>query len=143
MFAAAPAWDARAPEGKRAVTVWTSADASDWFAFHQDEAAHEKQDLRTLEHLWPHLHAAMPELGDGIEVIESATPRTFHEATRRKLGMVGGLCSTRARSESKSPFARTIFPNLFLVGDTVSPGNGVDAVSRSALRLADVLAPRR
>ena len=143
MFAAAPEWDPRAPEGKRAVTVWTSADVSDWFAFHQDEGAHEEQDQETLERLWPHLHAAMPELGDGIEVIESATPRTFHEVTRRKLGMVGGLSSTPARLASQSQFGSTTFPNLFLVGDTVSPGNGVEAVSRSALGLADVLVPRR
>ena len=121
MFAAAPEWDPRAPEGKRAVTVWTPADVSDWFAFHQDEEAHEEQDQATLERLWPHLHAAMPELGDGIEVIESATPRTFHETTRRKLGMVGGLCSTPERMASQSQFGSTIFPNLFLVGDTVSP----------------------
>lgn len=140
MFAAAPEWDPRAPEGKRAVTVWTPADVTDWFAFHQDEEAHSEQDQETLERLWPHLHAAMPELGDGVEVIDSATPRTFHETTRRKLGMVGGLCSTPARQASKSPFGSTIFPNLFLVGDTVSPGNGIDAVSRSALNLADVLA---
>ncbi len=142
-FAAAPEWDPRAPEGKRAVTVWTSADVSDWFAFHQDETAHEEQDQATLERLWPHLHAAMPELSDGIEVIETATPRTFHETTRRKLGMVGGLCSTPARMASQSQFGSTIFPNLFLVGDTASPGNGVDAVSRSALSLADAFAPQR
>jgi phytoene dehydrogenase-like protein len=141
MFAAAPEWDPRAPEGKRAVTVWTSAGVSDWFAFHQDETAHEEQDQATLERLWPHLHAAMPELGDGIEVIESATPRTFHETTRRKLGMVGGLCSTPARMASQA-FGTTIFPNLFLVGDTASPGNGVEAVSRSALSLAEALASR-
>jgi phytoene dehydrogenase-like protein len=143
MFAASPAWDPRAPQGKRAVTVWRSADVSDWFAFHQDEGAHAEQDQETLERLWPHLHAAMPELGDGIEVIESATPRTFHEVTRRKLGMVGGLCSTPARLGSQSQFGSTTFPNLFLVGDTVSAGNGVDAVSRSALSLANVLASRR
>ena len=143
MFAAAPEWDPRAPEGKRAVTVWTSADVSDWFAFHQDEGAHEEQDQETLERLWPHLHAAMPELGDGIEVIESATPRTFHEVTRRRLGMAGGLCSTPARLASGSMFGSTTFPNLFLVGDTVSAGNGVDAVSRSALSLANALAPPR
>ncbi len=142
MFAAAPEWDPRAPEGKRAVTVWTSADVSDWFAFHQDETAHEEQDQTTLERLWPHLHAAMPELGDGIEVIESATPRTFHEITRRKLGMVGGLCSTPARM-AQPQFGSTIFPNLFVVGDTASPGNGIDAVSRAALSLADALAARR
>ena len=143
MFAAAPEWDPRAPEGKRAVTVWTSADVSDWFAFHQDEAAHSEQDQETLERLWPHLHAAMPELGGGIEVIESATPRTFHETTRRKLGMVGGLPSTPGRMASQSQFGSTIFPNLFLVGDTIGPGNSVDVVSRSAFNLADVLARGR
>jgi phytoene dehydrogenase-like protein len=143
MFAAAPEWDPRAPEGKRAVTVWTSADVSDWFAFHQDETVHEEQDQATLERLWPHLHAAMPELGDGIEVIESATPRTLQETSRRKLGMVGGLCSTPARMASQSQFGTTTFQNLFLVGDTITAGNGVEAVSRSALNLADALAPRR
>jgi C-3',4' desaturase CrtD len=141
MFAAAPEWDPRAPKGKRAVSVWTSADVTDWFAFHQDEEAHEAQDQETLESLWPQLHAAMPELGDGIEVIESATPRTFHGTTRRKLGMVGGLPSTPAR-QAQSPFGKTIFPNLFLVGDTVSLGNSLDAVSRSALSLVDAIAPR-
>src|SRR5260370_13497469 len=132
-FAAAPEWDPRAPEGKRAVTVWTSADVSDWFAFHKDEGAHEEQDQETLERLWPHLHQAMPELGDGIEVIESATPRTFHEVTRRKLWMVAGLSSTPARLASQAQVARPTFPNLFLVGDTVSPGNGLDAVSWATL----------
>ncbi len=143
MFAAAPEWDPRAPEGKRAVAVWTPADVSDWFAFHQDETAHEEQDQATLERLWPQLHAAMPELGDGIEVIESATPRTFHETTRRKLGMVGGLCSTPAWMALPSQFGSTTFPNLFLVGDTASPVNGIEAVSISALSLADGLTPQR
>ena len=49
---AAPEWDPRAPEGKRAVPVWTSADVSDWFAFHQDEGAHEEQDQEALERLY-------------------------------------------------------------------------------------------
>jgi phytoene dehydrogenase-like protein len=144
IFAAAPEWDPRAPEGKRAVTVWTSAHVSDWFAFHQDEAAHQEQDQATLERLWPLLHAAMPELGDGIEVIESATPRTFHETTRRKLGMVGGLCSTpAARMASPAPFGTTIFPNVFLVGDTASQSNSVDQISRAAFSLAEVLTSQR
>ena len=141
VFAAAPEWNSRAPEGKRAVTVWTPANVSDWFTFHQDETAHEEQDQALLEHIWPRLHTAMPELGDGIEVIESATPRTFHEATRRKLGMVGGLCSTPARFASR--FGATLFQNLFLVGDTASPANGVEAVARSALSLANAIVARR
>lgn len=76
-FAAAPPWDARAPEGKLAVTISTFTNAEDWFAFHEDETAHEEQDQSTLASVWSRLHAAMPELGDSVEVIETATPRTF------------------------------------------------------------------
>ena len=139
VFAAAPEWDARAPVGKRAVTVWTPADVSDWFTFHKDETAHDEQDQATLERVWPRLHAAMPELGDGVEVIESATPRNFHETTRRKLGMVGGLCSTPARSAAQ--LGSATFPNFFLVGDTAGPSNGIAATSESARALAGILAP--
>jgi len=138
VFAAAP--HALAPEGKVAVTVSTFTNADDWFAFHQDETAHEEQDQATLESLWGRLHAAMPELGDSVEVIETATPRTFYEDTRRKLGMVG-----RPVGSLKMPgmeYGRTIFPNVFMVGDTSSSGLGMAGVSDSALELVDALTDR-
>jgi phytoene dehydrogenase-like protein len=141
VFASAPAWDARAPEGKLAVTVSTVTNAEDWFAFHEDESAHEEQDRATLESLWTRIHAAMPELGDSIEVIESATPRTFYENTRRKFGMVG-----RPGGSLKMPgpdrSGMTTLPNVFLVSDTASPP-GLAGVSKSALQLADRLATTR
>jgi phytoene dehydrogenase-like protein len=137
VFSAAPQWDARAPEGKLAVTVSTFAHAEDWFAFHEDETAHEEQDQSALEALWSRLHSAMPELGDSVEVIETATPRTFYEATRRKFGMVGGLCGGSAEQSGT-----TIFPNVFLVGDTSSSGIGIAGVARSAAAIADTISPR-
>ena len=89
MLSAAPADDPRAPSGLRAVTVSTYTDAEQWFTFHTDEAEHEAADQRALEAVWSRLHAALPELGDGIEVIDTATPRTFYERTRRRLGQLG------------------------------------------------------
>jgi|GEM_PF-128857 len=142
MFSAAPDWDTRAPAGKRAVTVSTFTEASEWFAYHTDEGAHEMQDQKMLETWWTRLHAALPELGAGAEVIETATPRTFYEQTRRKLGMVGGIPQTLSASGAHAFTHRTIFPNLYLVGDTVFPGNGLAAVTQSALIVADELAPR-
>ncbi|MDQ3821229.1 MAG: hypothetical protein M3362_26600, partial [Acidobacteriota bacterium] len=44
MFGSAPNWDRRAPEGKRAVTVSTFTESSQWFSFHKDETEHEEQD---------------------------------------------------------------------------------------------------
>jgi phytoene dehydrogenase-like protein len=142
VFAVAPAWDARAPENKLAVTVSTFTHAEDWFAFHQDDTAHEEQDQASLESLWSRIHAAMPELGDSIEVIESATPRTFYENTRRKLGMVG-MPAGYLKMPGPDQAGSTSFPNVFLVGDTTSATAGLEGVAKSALQLADHLTGRR
>lgn len=144
MFSASPAWDTRrAPAGKRAVTVALHTDVNDWFAYHTDESEHETQDQKMLESVWTRLHAALPELGAGVEVIETATPRTFYEATRRKLGMVGGIPQTLAASGANAFTHRTPIQNLYLVGDTTFPGNGLAAVTQSALIVANEIAPPR
>ncbi len=138
MFSASPAWDSeRAPTGKRAITVSFYTDAADWFAYHTDESEHEAQDQQMLEGCWARLHAALPELGAGAEVIETATPRTFYEQTRRKLGMVGGIPQMLAQSGANAFTHRTPFPNLYLTGDTIFPGHGLAAVTQSALIVAD------
>jgi C-3',4' desaturase CrtD len=141
MLGAAPGWDARAPEGRRAATVNAFTDAEQWFAFHSDESEHEEQDARALEALWARLHASLPELGAGAEVIETATPRTFYERTRRRLGMVGGTGQSPELYGADAPTHRTAVPRLFMVGDTVFPGNGVAAVTHSALVVANEIAP--
>jgi phytoene dehydrogenase-like protein len=140
-LAVAPQWDNRAPEGKRAVTVSTYVNAEDWFAFHDDETSHERQDQAELESLWSRLHQAMPELGDSVEVIETSTPRILYETTRRKFGMVGKLCPNREGLFTDPRFGTTIFPNVFMVGDTVCSGSGLEGICTSALALADVLKP--
>ncbi|HEY0379193.1 MAG TPA: NAD(P)/FAD-dependent oxidoreductase [Pyrinomonadaceae bacterium] len=142
MFGSAPLWDARAPERMRAVTVSTFTEASQWFSYHEDETEHEEQDRRALEMWWARMHAAMPELGAGVEVIETASPRTFHGDTRRKLGMVGGVGQSTDVFGPRALTHRTALPNLFMVGDTVFPGQGVAAVTQSALIAADEITKR-
>jgi phytoene dehydrogenase-like protein len=138
MFAAAPSWDPRAPAGKRAVTVHAFTDVDDWFTFHKDETELEEKDQEMLEQCWLRLHAALPELGDSVEVIETANPRTFYEQTRRKLGMVGSLPPTPLSFWLDGPAYATSIKNLFIVGDTTYPF-GIEGLTRSALLLADKL----
>ncbi len=140
MLSIAPDWDVRAPEGRRAATVSTFTDAEQWFAFHTDEAEHEEDDNRVLENVWGRVHAALPELGAGAEVIETATPRTFYERTRRRLAMVGGVGQSLEVFGANALTHRTTVPNLLMVGDTVFPGNGVAAVTHSALIVANEIA---
>jgi len=141
MLGAAPRWDARAPAGRRATTLSAFTDTERWFTFHSDESEHEAEDRRALEELWGRLHAALPELGAGAEVFETATPRTFYERTRRRLGMVGGAAQSPDAFGANAQTHRTHIPNLLLVGDTVFPGGGVAAVTHSAVVVADELAP--
>jgi C-3',4' desaturase CrtD len=139
-FASAPVWDARGPAGKRAVTVHMFTDADPWFTFHEGETEHEEKDQAALESLWRRLHASMSELGESVEVIETATPRTYYDLTRRKLGMVGGVGQSLDVFGLNSVSHRTFIPNLFMVGDTTFPGAGVAAVSHSALIVANEIA---
>ena len=143
MLGVAPAWDSRAPAGRRAATVSTFTEAEGWFTFHSDESEHEERDARALEECWARLHAALPELGAGAEVLETATPRTTYEQTRRRLGMVGGTGQTLDAFGANATTHLTSVPNLFMVGDTVFPGNGVAAVTHSALVVANEIAPPR
>ncbi|HXD34765.1 MAG TPA: NAD(P)/FAD-dependent oxidoreductase [Pyrinomonadaceae bacterium] len=138
-FSMAPAWDRRAPDGKRAAMVQVPVDVTDWFTYHVDESEHEEQDQRSLETLWARLLSIIPELSGSPELIETATPRTWYEDTRRKLGMLGGLPVTPSIFGANTITHDTDFENFFMVGDTVYPGAGLASVSHGALTLADQL----
>jgi phytoene dehydrogenase-like protein len=139
MFAAAPAKDKRAPEGQRAVTMLTFSDVDQWFSFQENEEQNEEKDQSLLEVWWRRLHQAIPELGGDIEVIDTATPRTIYDLTRRKLGMVGGLAGTSKVFDSNIMNCQTSLPNVFRVGDTTSLGGGIAAVTHAARLLANRL----
>lgn len=141
-FSATPQWYGSAPENKVAVTISAYTNAEEWFTFHEDETSHERQDQATLELLWSRLHQALPELGDSVEVMETSTPRTLYETTRRRFGMAGKLCPYPEAMLTDPAFGATIYPNVSMVGDTVCPGFGLEGVSASALALADALASR-
>lgn len=137
MLSAAPAWDSRAPHGKRAVTVLAFTEVEQWFSFHESEEQVEQKDQSTLEALWQKLHKALPELGADVEVIDTATPLTSYELTRRKLGMVGS--ATPENILAGAIDSSTSLPNVFMVGDTTFPNVGVAAATFGALAVANRL----
>ena len=129
-----------APPGKRAVTIKTTADVEDWFAFQSSEEEYEERDQAALEQVWTRLHEALPTLGADIEIIETANPRTFYDLTRRKLGIVLGIDpSTRPAGNAEQLGHETSLPNVFMVGDTITTTATLDAVVESALALANKL----
>lgn len=120
-----------AVSGKRAVTFITRTDIDQWFSYQTSEEDYEEWDQAALEQFWSRIHTALPELGNDIEIIETANPRTYYDLTRRKLGMVLGV-----EGNSQLTSHRTSLPNLFMVGDTGSSTPTLDSVVKSAVSLA-------
>lgn len=118
-----------APGGKRAVTFTCRTEVEPWFAYQSSVEDYEEWDQEALDRFWTRLHAALPELGGDIEIIETANPRSYYEQTRRKLGMVLGV-------EGGSAEHRTILANVFMVGDTVSPKAEISSVIVTGMAVA-------
>ena len=121
-----------APAGKRAVTFTCRTEVEPWFAYQSSVEDYEEWDQEALERFWTRLHAAMPELGSDIEIIETANPRSYYEETRRKLGMVLGV-------EGGSIGYRTVLSNVFMVGDTVSENAEVSSVIETGMVVAGAI----
>ena len=119
--------------GKRPVTFTTPTEIDSWFTYQSSEEDYDEWDQAALEESWKRVHAALPELGGDIEIIETANPRTYYDQTRRKLGMVLGIEGQPVQSHETS------LPKLFMVGDTVSSTPRMDSVVESAISLCEHL----
>lgn len=126
-----------APAGKRGITFTTQTEIDSWFTYQTSEEDYVEWDQAALEQFWNRLHAAMPELGGDIEIIETANPRTYYDQTRRKLGMVLGA------GPSATANCETSLPNLFMIGDTVCTEPRLNTVAESAITLANRIVGRK
>ena len=129
-----------ADERNTRVTFTKLTEVDDWFSFQQDEDDAEGRDQAALEAFWSKLHQSMPEFGSDLEVLETATPKTYYEQTRRKLGFVLGYRQpSRVEPKAYAP----VIPNLFMIGDTTGDGHpSLDSIALSALQLANTLQPK-
>jgi len=132
-----PAWDpSRAPLGHRAVTITTHTALESWWAlWEKDREAYAERKARMAEQLLELATWVIPDLKARILRMEVGTPITFHRFTRRSRGWVGGFPQTRMGRGWGARFG----PGLWLVGDSVFPGQSIPAVVLGAWRTAEAL----
>lgn len=129
-----PAWDAsRAPAGQRAMTLSTHTSLEDWQQlYEQDRPGYEARKTALAEKLLDAATLVIPGLRQSARLVMPGTPVTFQRFTRRKWGWVGGFPQTS--------LLRTMAPrltdNLWLVGDSIFPGQSTAAVALGGLRVA-------
>jgi C-3',4' desaturase CrtD len=128
-----PEWDhVRAPSGQRAITISTHTRAAEWYALAKDEAAFEDRKQLYLERLVDATTIALPRLKQHIKLALPGTPLTFERFTHRVSGMVGGF----PQKSLWAGWAPRIDPAVWLVGDSVFPGQSTAGVTLGALRVA-------
>lgn len=132
-----PAWDAsRAPQGRRALTMSTHTELGPWWDLYQsDRSAYEARKWLYLERVLEAAEVALPDLRQAAELILPGTPVTFERFTRRAWGWVGGFPQT-SLTRAWGP---RLAPGLWLVGDSIFPGQSVPAVALGGLRVAQAM----
>jgi C-3',4' desaturase CrtD len=129
-----PAWDAtRAPAGHRALTLSTHTTLDDWWHLYEnDRPAYEARKASLAEKTLEAAEIAIPGLRSAARLVMPGTPVTFQRFTRRKWGWVGGFPQTNLLRAFSPRLAR----NLWLVGDSIFPGQSTAAVALGGLRVA-------
>lgn len=130
-----PAWDSsRAPAGQRALTISTHTRLADWWQLKRSHP--ESYEHRKTEYANRLLTAAtrvIPEIRSATRLVMPGTPVTFEHFTRRENGWVGGFPQTNL-FRSWGPH---LAPGLWMVGDSIFPGQSTAAVALGGLRVAD------
>jgi phytoene dehydrogenase-like protein len=132
-----PEWDAsRAPAGHRALTISTHTTLDGWWQlFEQDRPAYEARKTEYAERTLAAAEVALPGLRSKIRLALPGTPVTFQRFTRRMWGWVGGFPQT----DLLRAFGPRLAPNLWLVGDSIFPGQSTAAVALGGLRVAGMV----
>ncbi|MEI7787765.1 MAG: FAD-dependent oxidoreductase [Chlorobiaceae bacterium] len=130
----------RAPQGLCAVTISTHTRPEPWFqAQEKGRAVYQEMKRAFTEHLLGVLSEQFPQARDAIRSITAATPVTWERYTGRFQGLVGGYPQT---SLFKVRGPATSFDNLFLVGDSIFPGQSLPGVVTGARRAIELLLQR-
>jgi C-3',4' desaturase CrtD len=135
-----PEWDtSRAPAGQRTLTLSTHTAYQDWWRlFNEDRPAYEARKEEMTQKLLGAAEQAIPGLRSAARLILPGTPVTFQRFTRRKWGWVGGFPQTSLLRSLQPRLGK----DLWLVGDSIFPGQSTAAVALGGLRVAEMILSR-
>ncbi len=125
------------PSNVRVATLSTHTYPGDWTGLDPETYPRLKDSYRSR--LLEALERALPESSRHLVHEEYATPRSFSRYTRRMLGAVGGPPVTRRNSNLFAVSSDVLGCGLWLVGDSVFPGQGTMATVMSSIRVIERL----
>jgi len=134
----------RAPPGLRTMTASTHVPLEGFLGLSPEERAREVAAIQAR--MRETIARRAPEWAAGVAAEMTASPRTFARFTGRPEGRVGGPPRTAGLLSYRSLGPLEALPGLFLVGDSVFPGQSTLAAALGGVRAAEAIeraAPQR
>ena len=129
------------PPDARVATMSTHTRPAEWQGLSGPAYQDKKTEFR--DRLLAALGKAFPGAAEaGLVHAEFASPRSFQRYTRRTAGAVGGPPVARSTSNFLAVGSDVFGPGLWVVGDSVFPGQGTMAVVISAIRVVERITGR-
>ena len=123
-----------APEGRHIVHTFTPSDIQAWKDL--SPSAYKAKKAADAARLVQRLEVILPGLAGAIRHQEIGTPRTHRRFLGRMGGSYGPIPALRLPGLLPMPFNRTGLQNLYCVGDSCFPGQGLNAVAFSGFACA-------
>ena len=125
------------PDDVRVATMSTHTAPDDWAGLDREAYVVRKADY--TGRMLAALGKALPDAPSALVHSEFASPRSFARYTRRTAGAVGGPPVSRRNSNALAVGSDVLGRGLWVVGDSVFPGQGTMAVVLSAIRVVEQL----
>ena len=125
----------RSPDGQRVATVSTHVDMQQLRGGDETQRAGYIDAIH--QRMWKTLRQRAPEIADAVVFDMTASPRTFERFTNRRHGYVGGIPRRVGLHNYRRMGPQSVADGLYLVGDTVFPGQSTLAVALGGLKVAE------
>lgn len=127
-----------APPGHHIVHTFTPSWMHEWEGLGKSE--YEQRKEAASNHLIDRLEKIFPGLEANLDYQEVGTPRTHRRFLGRYDGTYGPIPNRKLMGLLGMPFNRTAIPDLYCVGDSTFPGQGLNAVAFSGFACAHLVA---
>ena len=123
-----------APEGKHIIHAFTPSSMVEWENLSRKDYLLKKQNY--FEFITEKISKIIPNLLNNIDHKEIGTPRTHRKFLGRYEGSYGPIPNKKLLGLLPMPFNTTNIKNLYCVGDSCFPGQGLNAVAFSGYACA-------